>query len=202
MSCGGFAKKYFQQLVIVNRKDVLSYVIQTVRNISPTESECRHRVYFKLKENKRGFRFSAPEKGNNFLGSFSKSKDNGRSEYSHRVQILLMGAGEQLKCLLRDLDGGSYFVALQLMDGTIEIYGFEYGLTTSDYTYDLASGLGGSLIELISDPDALEDEPPFIYKSMGGSENDDFNNDFDSNPPIILGDFNEDFSNDFYKLAT
>lgn len=197
-SCGGFAKKYFQQLVLVNRDDLLSWSVQITRkNLDGFESECRHRVRFQLKENKRGFRYTFPEKGSLVSGSFSKSEDNNRTEYSHKIQIALYGVNEALKCKLRELDNSDYFGAIQFMDGTVEIYGFEYGLKTNDYTYEAQAFNGGSVIELISDKDSLEDEAPLVYFS-NGNENEDFNNDFDSNPPIILGDFNNDFNEDFY----
>lgn len=200
LSCGGFAKKYFQQLVLVNRADLLSYSIQTKKSINLTETECRHRVRFKLKEGKTGYRFSANEKGSNIFGTYEKSKINSRTEYAHKIQLILSGTDEELKCLIRNLDNGNYFGALQFYDGTVEIFGFEYGLTTNDYTSDLQANRGIIYLELISDKDALEDEPPFIYFS-DGNENDDFNNNFDSNPVVELGDFNDDFNNDFFVTA-
>lgn len=201
-SCGGFSKKYFQQIVLVNRKDLKSWNIQISKDslIPEIEKECRHRVRFQLKENKKGFRYTFPEKGSLVFGSFTKSEDNNRTEYAHKVQIALYGVNEAFKCKLRELDNGNYFAAIQFTDGTVEIYGFEYGLKTNDYTFEPQSFSGGGIIELISDKDALEDEPPLIYFS-NGNENTDFNNDFDANPPIVLGDFNDDFNNDFYTEA-
>lgn len=201
-SCGGFSKKYFQQIVLVNRKDLLSCNVQISKDslIPDQPTECRHRVRFQLKENKKGFRYTFPEKGSLVFGSFTKSEDNNRAEYAHKVQIALYGVNEAFKCKLRELDNGNYFAAIQFTDGTVEIYGFEYGLKTNDYTFEPQSFSGGGIIELISDKDALEDEPPLIYFS-NGNENADFNNDFDSNPPIVLGDFNDDFNNDFYTQA-
>lgn len=199
-SCGGFAKKYFQQLVLVNREDVASWSIQTNKNITLNEKICRHRILFNLKEGKTGFRYVFPDKGSLVFGSFTKSEDNNRLEYLHKIQIALFGVNEAFKCKLRELDNGNYFAALQFTDGTVEIYGFEYGLKTNDYTYEPQNFMGGGLIELISDKDALEDEPPFIYFS-NGNENDDFNNNFSDNPVIQLGDFNDDFNNDFYVIA-
>lgn len=203
-SCGGFQKKYFQQIVLVNKKDVISYNIQISKeSLLPDFNmvdSCRHRVRFQLKEGKKGFRYTFPEKGSLVSGSFTKSEDNNRTEYSHRITLALYGVNEAFKCKLRELDNGNYFGAIQFMDGTVEIYGFEYGLKTNDYTFEPQAFLGGSVIELISDKDALEDEAPLIYFS-NGNENEDFNNDFDSNPPIILGDFNDDFNNDFYTEA-
>jgi hypothetical protein len=207
--CGGFQKKYFQQIVLVNRADLDSWSIQLTKFNAPSFSnpanpipppKCAHRVFFRLKENKTGYRFEFPEKGSTIFGSFTKSESNNRTEYTHRIQISLFGVNEAFKCLLRSLDNANYFAAIQFMDGTVEIFGFEYGLTTNDYTYDPQGFGGGSLIELVSDKEALEDEAPFVYSS-NGNENEDFNNNFDNNPIIELGDFNDDFNNDFFVTA-
>ena len=37
---------------------------------------------------------------------------------------------------MKSLDLAKYFAAIQFMDGTVEIYGFENGLTTDDYEFD------------------------------------------------------------------
>jgi len=114
-------------------------------------------------------------------------------QYSHVVNILLAGISEASKCILKQLDLSDYFAALQHHNGLVEIFGFEYGLTTSDYSYNIQSGNGGGVITLRSMSEALEDEPPFIY---GGSQT-DFDNDFLDVDFTILGDFNEDFNDDF-----
>lgn len=200
-SCGGFAKRYHQQVVIVNKEDVLNWSIQVSKPIPGIPTVCRHRIKFQLKENKSGHRFTFPEKGSMVFGSFGKVEDNNRTEYSHRVQIAVYGIDEDLKCMLRMLDSGGYFAAIQFVDGTVEIYGFEYGLRTNNYTFDPQSAYGGGVIELVSDGSALEDEPPFVYFA-NGNENEDFNNNFTDNDDVILGDFNNDFNNDFFTLAT
>lgn len=201
-SCGTFQKKYAQQIVLINKKDVAAWSIQTSKDslIPDIPTECRHRIQFYLKEGKTGYRFTFPERGSLVFGSHSKRDDNSRKEYLHRVQIAVYGVSEEIKCLLRRLDSGNYFASLQIGE-TIEIFGFEYGLTTNDYTYE-PQGSGGSIIELISDSDALEDEAPFVYFS-NGNEVDDFDNDFVDVPEFEMGDFNNDFNNDFFvELAS
>ena len=40
----------------------------------------------------------------------------------------------------RRIDKGSFVVALQAKDGTVEIYGMVNGLTTGDYEYNIQGG--------------------------------------------------------------
>ena len=61
----------------------------------------------------------------------------------------------------------------------------------------LTGGAGGSLINLISHENGLEDDPPYIYVPLTGSANQDFNNLFENIVDVDLGDFNDDFNNDF-----
>ena len=77
------------------------------------------------------------------------------------------------------LDRGRYVIAVQLSDGTVEVYGYENGLSTGDYTYDIQEGGGGSLIILQSDENAQEGTLPLVYKSNPvGTEDADFNEQF------------------------
>src|SRR5690606_14491773 len=97
----------------------------------------------------------------------------------------------------RSSDLAKYFAAIQYTDGTVEIYGFENGLTTDDYDFDLQNNGGGSFINLISPESGMEDEPPYIYVPLTGTANEDFNNLFVDIPDVNIGDFNDDFNNDF-----
>jgi hypothetical protein len=198
-SCGAYGKKYFQQIVLVNKQDVEEYQILTSTVNISDEFTCRHRLRFRLYEGKSGFRFTAAELGNSAFASFEKTVKEGFPQYVHNIQVPVMGVDEQVKCLLKQLDNADYFGAAQFSDGTVEIYGFDYGLTSKGYNYDAQNGSGGSILNLSSLNDALEDEPPFVYESgIGGNANDDFNNNFDQNPELPTGDFNDDFNNDFY----
>jgi len=169
-SCINSTKKYFQQAVIVNRADISSYTI------TKTDSPCAYNVSFALKAGKTGYRFTGPESGNSYFGNYSKSKsDLGFVQYSHLVQLLVAGATEQAKCILDSLDKGSFVVAIQLKDGTVEIYGIEFGLSTADYTYDLQANGGATAISLQSDEAARENLLPLVYKSeTPGGEAADF----------------------------
>lgn len=192
-SCGGvFAKKYFQQLVLVNRKDILEYKIETTRVVLQN----RHRVKFRLKEGKTGYRFTYPENGVSIFATFEKTVQEGHNQYTHIIQLPIIGVKEDVKYLLRQLDNADYLAAIQFTDGTVEIYGFEYGLITDNYNYDVQNNEGGSILSLISDSEALEDDPPFIYASViEGNEGLDFDNNFKDNLPVFMGDFNNDFNN-------
>jgi len=191
-------RKYYQQVVLVNRSDVEDYRIMTSSLDIADNYTCRHRVFFKLFEEKAGFRFTSFENGMNIFGLCEKTVNNGIAQYSHSVNIVLVGVEEDTKCLLKQIDGGDYFAALQYYDGTIEIFGFEYGLTSSNWSYDPANLSGGAIIKLNSMADSLEDEPPFVYRSQTpNNEIIDFDNNFADVVFDAEGDFNFDFNFDF-----
>ena len=99
-------------------------------------------------------------------GSHDKTRsDLGFAQYIHNVGILIAGVSEEVKCVLDSLDKGSFVVALQWKDGTVEIFGFVNGLTTGDYSYNVQEGGGGTQIILSSLEDAPENNLPLIYKS-------------------------------------
>lgn len=200
LSCGTFAKKYYQQVVLVDKSDVRDFVISS--NISTEiggigSGIYQHRIRFSLYPGRTGYLFRGQQNGNSFFATFSKEIDDNIPQYIHTVQVPIFGASEQTKVLLKTLDMAKYFAAIQYMDGTVEIYGFENGLTTDDYDFDLQGNSGGSIISLISPENGMEDEPPFIYVPIGSTANDDFNNLFVDIPDVNLGSFNSDFNNDF-----
>jgi len=193
LSCGNIVKKYYQQAILVNREDVLNKLILTSTLSIADVYECRHKVSFNLKTGKTGFLFSASENSSSIFGVVEKSVVQGVPQYSHSVTILVLGVSQSVKCVLKQLDNADYFVVLQLYDGTVEIYGFEFGMTTDNYTFDPMNSDGGAIIKLKSLSDALEDELPFIYEG----DSTDFNNLFGNVTFVPSGDFNNDFSNDF-----
>lgn len=198
VSCSRIYKKYYQQVVLVNKSDVLSFVINGSELLGTNSTSTpKHRIRFALKEDKSGFLFRATEAGLNYFATFSKELDDNIPQYLHNVQLPIFGAKESTKALLKTLDVANYFAAIQFNDGTVEIYGFENGLTTDDYDFDLQGGGGGSFINLISRDSGLEDNPPYIYVPLTGTANDDFNNLFQDIDDVELGDFNNDFNNDF-----
>lgn len=193
LSCGNVIKNYYQQAVLINRDDVLNKQILASTVSIEDVYECRYKVLFNLKPDLHGFRFSMTENGSTIFGVVEKSVLNGIPQYSHSVTINVLGVSQNVKCTLQQLDYADYFIALQLYDGTVEIYGFEFGMTTANYTYDPQNANGGAIIKLNSLPEALEDELPFIYE--GGAS--DFDNLFLNVPFVPHGDFNDDFNNDF-----
>lgn len=193
LSCGNIVKNYYQQAVLINRSDVLNKQILTGTTSIEGIYECRYKVIFNLKENLSGFLFSVTENSSTIFGTTEKSTTNNIPQYLHSVTINILGVDQKTKCTLKQLDNADYFVALQLYDGTVEIYGFEYGMTTSNYTYDSQNANGGAIIRLVSLSEALEDELPFIY----GGDSKDFDKLFKDIEFIPHGDFNDDFNNDF-----
>lgn len=176
-SCIAPARKYYQQAVLINKTDIDTSTI-TLPN-AETE-ECNYKVTFALKAGTTGYPIIGTEAGSSFYGSFDKSRsDLGYPQYIHNVGILITGVTEEAKCILSSLDKGSFVVALQLKDGSVEIYGFVNGLTTGDYSYNIQEGGGGTQIILSSLEDAPEGNLPLVYESaVPGQENEDFDDAF------------------------
>lgn len=162
-SCEPLMRKYYQQAVVINKNDIDDYTV----NIDNGENGCEYNVEFSLKEGAKGFRFMGAENGNVFLGRYSKSvnEDNGHVEYIPETQFFIGGVSEKVKCILDTLDKGRYVVAMQAVNGTVEIYGIRNGLTTDEYDYSPAENGGGASIVLKSNEDAPESELPLVYKS-------------------------------------
>lgn len=174
-----FPKKYFQEAVIINLNDI-DKTTSVVGNLAG--STCDYTVQMVLKSLKKGIQVKLPETGNAIKGYTGKSKtDNGFVQYLHQVQFMMLGASAEAKCQLDKLDHGRFVVALQLTDGTVEIYGWENGLSTADYTYDITEGGGGSILVLQSDENAQESMLPLVYKPQtAGDANADFNEQFEA----------------------
>lgn len=167
-------KTYKQEVVLINANDI----DRTASEVGDISAGCDYTVQLALKEGKKGVLVKLPDTGNAIKGFFAKSKtDNGFIEYLHQVQILVVGADKETKCKLDKLDHGRYVAVLQLLDGTMEVYGWGNGLTTGDYTFDIVEGGGGSLIVLQSDENAKESRLPLVYKPQSDG---DANADFDS----------------------
>lgn len=186
-------RRYYQQVVLVNRSDVNNKNILTSYVTIEGEYVCRHRVVFDLLADKTGYRFTLGESAISIYGMFDKTEVENIPQYQHSVNIVLTGISEAVKCIMKQLDYGDYFAALQTYDGTVEIFGFEYGMTTAGYGYDPMNNGGGGVIKLVSVSDSLEDEPPFLY----GGDPADFDNNFSDVIYNPAGDFNDDFNDDF-----
>lgn len=178
-SCASLTKKYYQQAVLINKADIESYEIVKSDPSAPTY-ECKYHVTFTLKEGKTGYRFTGPNGGNAYFGNYDKSRnDLSYPQYLHRVQILVAGATEQAKCILDSLDKGNFVAAMQLMDGTVEVYGIENGMSSADYTYDLQANGGATAIPIQSADETQENNIPLVYKSeTEGGEAADFDSNF------------------------
>ena len=175
-------KKYFQEVVIINYNDV-DYTASVVGDFDG--ATCDYTVQMVLKAGKKGVMFKIPETSGSIFGTAAKTTADvtGLPQYLHLVQILAIGIKSEIKCLLDKLGRGKFVVAAQLADGTVEIYGWENGLSTGDYTIDMAGGGGASVVPLQSKDTGQESMLPLIYKpQVGGSANADFNVQFTTLP--------------------
>ncbi len=181
LSCTrNFTKGYFQEAVIINFNDIdrVGSVLGSITGVS-----CDYTVQMLLKESKKGVRIKLPDNGSLIKGFFDKkTSDKGIVEYLHKLQILAMGVDMATKCKLDKLDHGLYVVALQAKDGTVEIYGWQNGISTGDYTYDIVEGGGGTIIPLQSKETEAETTLPLVYKPQsGGDATADFDSLFENN---------------------
>lgn len=185
-SCVAPARRFYQQAVIINKSDIdpESVILSVPTAEAP---DCLYNVQFSLKEGKTGLRFTGPESGSSYKGYFDKSlSDLGFAQYIHNAQILVVGSTEEAKCILDSLSKGKYVVVYQFTDGTVEVYGFENGLTTGDFTYDVQEGGGGTAIVLSSLETAPENYVPLVYKALiPGGETADFDSNFDNGAPSV-----------------
>ena len=185
-SCIAPARRFYQQVVLINKADIdpESVVLSVPTAEDP---DCAYNVQFSLKDGKTGFRFTGPESGSSYKGYFDKTlSDLGFPQYKHNAQLLIVGSTEEAKCILDSLSKGKYVVVYQFTDGTVEVYGFENGLTTGDFTYDVQEGGGGTAIVLSSLDIAPENYVPLVYQSTPpGSENADFDSNFDNGAPSV-----------------
>lgn len=195
--CKTTSRRLWQQVVFVNKGDVLEYLIQKPITTINDEYICRYRIAFRLKENTKGYKIIGNEKLSVLSANFSKDEREGFPEYEHRLRVPIMGNDEAVRCFLTQLDNSNYFCAVKYYDNTVEILGFENGLTTADYEYNPSTSSGINVISIISN--APEDDMPYIYYNATGTESDDFDNDFQNVPEFMNGDFNDDFNDDFYN---
>lgn len=189
LNCLEGINRYYQNLVLINRSDVDESIIKS--------NNTQHRVSFNLHPEASGILFSGNEAANIFEGTYNKSEDKGIPLYTHNLQLPIIGVEEEIKVLLKQLDSADFFAAIQFQNGIVEIYGFENGLSTDNYTYQPQSSSGGAIVPLTSRNQ--EYNPPYIYYGKG-LENQHFNTLFAGIGPIIGGDFNNDFSNDFDNI--
>ncbi len=187
LNCVVPTTRYYQSVVLINRADVNEYVIDS--------GETNHRISFNLKAGSSGFLFRGNENGSLISAGFAKSTDKGIPLYSHKVSVPVIGSSENIKTLLMQMDGSDFFAVIQAVNGDVEVYGFENGLSSGDYDFQLQSSLGGAAIDLSSKFE--EFDPPYIYYSAG-LETLHFDTNFEGIGAVLNGDFNDDFSDDFY----
>lgn len=184
VGCLSPSRKYFQQLVLVNRN--------SVDEVAYDVNDANHAILFNLHEGDTGYRYIGNESASLYSASFAKSDQRGQPLYTHSVSLPVVGATIESKLVLKGLDLADYFAAIQFRDGTVEIYGFENGLTTRPYDYSVQNGMGGTQLTLSSR--YPEEDIPYVYVGDG------FDTLFADIPALLGGDFSNDFSNDFYII--
>ena len=185
-SCIAPARRYYQQVVLINTTDIDQSTVAL--NVPTAEDpDCVYNVAFSLKTGTTGYRFTGPESGSSYKGYFDKTvSDLGFTQYTHNAQVLVVGSTEEAKCVLDSLGKGKFVAVYQFTDGTVEVYGFQNGLTAGDFTYDVQEGGGGTAIVLSSLETAPENYVPLVYVSTPpGSENADFDSNFDNGAPSV-----------------
>jgi len=195
ISCEIPGKFYYQNVILINKKDVE----QSRINVDFDTNN----INFNLKPGKCGFLFASNENRRLISGKFTKAQANNIVFYDHELQIPIVGTDQDIKILLRQLDEGEFFGAIHHVNGDVEIYGFEYGLKTNSWNYEAQSELGGTIITLSSE--VSEEFPPLNYLPKPGIGIDpkeqaiiNFDSLFCGIDPFLKGDFNDDFNNDFY----
>lgn len=176
-TCVVLTRRYYQQAVVINRSDIDPASIAYLRtDFSSPSPVCAYGVSFELKPGKTGFLFAGLEAGSAYFGTFDKTRnDQGYPQYAHNANLIVAGANIEAKCILSGLDKGSYVVAYQFADGTVEIYGIGSGLTTGDYSGDIQTNGGVVSVVLSSLEVAPENDLPMVYVSaVPGQESEDF----------------------------
>jgi len=183
-ACIAPVRRFYQQAVLINKTDIdTTTVVLSV----PTDEICDYNVQFSLKEGKTGLRFTGSESGSTYKGYFDKSvSDLGYVQYKHNAQILVVGSTEEAKCILDSIGKGKFVAVYQLTDGSVEVYGWENGLSAGDFTYDVQEGGGGTAIVLSSMDLSPENYVPLAYKSLTlNGETADFDANFENAAPSV-----------------
>ncbi len=185
LTCRTIHRKYVQKAVLMNYEDLLDYYFYDY----PI-------AYFRLKEGATGYAIEAKDISENITGSWAKVSVKNVDYYRHTISFPIVGVGVLAKRMLNELDKGKYFAALKFNDGTIEVYGLQYGLTVPDYTYTAQNEQGGGQIQL----DSKDNEyyPPLVYDTETGLIS-AFDNLFVNNgdPLPTYGSYNNDYNNDY-----
>ena len=183
-ACIAPVRRFYQQAVLINKTDIDT---TTVVLSIPTDNTCEYNVQFSLKEGKTGLRFTGSESGSTYKGYFDKSiSDLGYVQYKHNAQILVVGSTEEAKCILDSIGKGKFVAVYQFTDGSVEVYGWENGLSAGDFTYDVQEGGGGTAIVLSSMDLSPENYVPLVYKSLTlNGETADFDANFENAAPSV-----------------
>lgn len=168
-------QKYYQQFVLINHSDIDKSTI--VRQLPGALTPDKYNISFSLKTGKTGYSFKLDEGGRQIFGTADKTRNETAGiRYNHKFNMAIRGYNEEFKAILNSLDKGSYVVMAQLKNDEVEVYGFENGLTTADYSLDIMNNGGSAVLVLQSDENSLETTLPLHFKSL--DPNADFNSNF------------------------
>lgn len=166
-------KKYYQQMVVINKADINPATVSY--NLPSLATPSDYNISFDLKIGKTGYLFKAIESNRTLSGMAEKTtSETVGVQYAHKVNYTVLSTSQSIKAILNSFDKGKYVVALQLLNGDVEIYGFENGLSSADYTYDIQGTGGATVLVLESKENEFESTLPLHFKSA------DPNADFDS----------------------
>jgi len=175
-TCQGVQKGYIQKVVLVNKSDLESYNIESeLIDNGNLEPLAKHRINFKLKENKSGILIENNQNSQVIVPNVNATYSDELPRFTHSLQFAIYDVTERTKWLLMTLSKADYFATVLHKSGVVEVYGFEFGMKTDGYTFD--AGDGGAIIKLSS----IENEfhLPLNYDSLiDGGETIDFENKF------------------------
>ena len=184
-SCPTLVKGHFQEIKIANFEDV------EVREVA-IDCETATKTFnakVSLKEDAVAYSFTGVGRGNSVRAWYSFDVDDNQIPiYTHHVQIIVTGATEEQKCILKGLGSGLFVAFAKLKSWetpesgivpAVEVYGLSNGLVAQPYDYNLAESGGVIVIELASSEGYEEPDPSYIYSSpTAGSELEDWDADF------------------------
>lgn len=185
-ACPTLVKGYFQEIKLANFEDV------DVKEINVACEETGAKSFnakVSLKENTTAYSFSGVGRGNTIRAWYSFDVDDNQIPmYTHHVQIIVTGATEEQKCIIKGLGSGLFVAFAKLKswapstDGivpAIEVFGLSNGVVAQPYDYNIAETGGVIVIELASSQGFEEPDPSYIYSSdTPGSELEDWDEDF------------------------
>lgn len=169
LSCYKPTSKYYQQLVLINFADIDPDTV-VAPWLEEEPAECVGSVQFVLNSGATGYRFTFPERSALVFGTFDYAiTDQGYPSFIHRINFGASALSAEDKCMLQALLTGKFVAAVQLSDGTVEVYGLQNGLYAEAFTFDTQTNGGVTPVTLASLETNPESYVPLVYEAQGGS---------------------------------